>query len=95
MIDAETGAPIEEVNVAARWELRIGGLVGETFARVLHAAESKTNKDGRFAFAPWWPSIALTSHLYQGDPTLFLGRIREREQCGSPIEKIDWDSMLS
>lgn len=55
VVDMETGAPIENAIVVARWELeRYSG----RFAGWLFVAEAVTDRDGHFHFPAWGPSSA-------------------------------------
>jgi len=71
VVDADTGAPIEGVNVVAAWELRggvnYGGAVG--YVNVL---ETVTDRNGRFSFPAWGPRIASGGKIRLSAPLLLL-----------------------
>jgi hypothetical protein len=53
IVDADTGQPLEGVNIVAQWKInRIS--VGDEKA-LLHVTETVTDKDGRYAFPAWGP----------------------------------------
>jgi hypothetical protein len=60
VVDAETGKPLEGVNVVARWELRYGLEGGGAYQ--LQVMETVTDKDGRLFFPAWGPK-EIPGHL--------------------------------
>jgi hypothetical protein len=60
VVDAQTGKPLEGVNVVARWELRYGLEGGGTYQ--LQVMETVTDKDGRISFPAWGPK-EIPEHL--------------------------------
>lgn len=60
VVDAQTGKPLEGVNVVARWELRYGLEGGGTYQ--LQVMETVTDKDGHIFFPAWGPK-EIPEHL--------------------------------
>ncbi|RFC32155.1 MAG: hypothetical protein DID91_2727703692 [Candidatus Nitrotoga sp. MKT] len=61
VVDAETGKPLEGVNVVAHWELRAG--IKDTKPYQLQIIEDVTDKNGRFFFPAWGPE-EIPEHLH-------------------------------
>jgi hypothetical protein len=80
VVDAETGQPLEGVNVVARWmleEKRTGVGVGD-----LDLMEAVTDKNGKFLF-PAWEGKAPPSRKTPVSDTLLM-RYETRLSSGSP-----------
>ena len=60
VVDAQTGKPLEGVNVVAHWKLRYGLEGGGSYQ--LHIMEDVTDKNGRFFFPAWGPK-EIPRHL--------------------------------
>ena len=64
VVDADTGAPLADVNVVATWELK-GGLEGGNLEGYANVVEAVTDEHGTFHLPGWGPR-----------PNLSFGRIR-------------------
>jgi hypothetical protein len=60
VVDADSGTPVEGVNVIAAWQLK-GGLEGGNIAGYLEVLEAVTDHDGVFRIPAWGPK-AKTQH---------------------------------
>jgi hypothetical protein len=71
VVDADTGAPIEGVNVVAAWELQggvnYGGIVG-----YVNLLETVTDHNGRFSFPAWGPRMASNGKIRLSAPVMLL-----------------------
>ena len=54
VVDAETGKPLEGVNIAASWELMSGGMAVIPVGSIM-LMETVTDVKGRYAFPAWGP----------------------------------------
>lgn len=74
VVDAETGRPLEDVVVLAHWQLR-GGIERQIKGELM-ILETKTNRDGRFAFPGWGPKAVSdsTARLWDEDPQLLFAK---------------------
>lgn len=72
IVDADTGAPLEGVNVVIGWEA-LGGLEGGSTVGWVKVMEAVTDAKGRFAFDGWGPvEWKKPGALQGGSPTLIL-----------------------
>ena len=75
VVDAETGAPVEGVNVVAYWELEFGLEGGSAYE--MEILETVTAKNGRFYFPAWGPKeipsgLPSEARLKDRDPSIVL-----------------------
>lgn len=75
VVDADTQAPIEGVNVVAHWKLKFGIEGGSSSD--LELMESVTDANGRFYFPAWGPKsaplrISFTARLQHADPEIIF-----------------------
>jgi len=110
VVDAETGQPLESVNVVAQWILH-----GPTWrsAGSLEVDEAVTDKDGKFHIPGWGPKaipddLPRGTRLGNSDPALIFFksgyRIRHlgnelqlnrlRPEDDTPVRSSDWDGKV-
>ena len=110
VVDAETGQPIEGVNVVAHWVLH-----GPTWvsAADLELTEAVTDKDGRFHIPGWGPKsipsgLPRGTRLGNSDPGLIFFKSgyevtglfnrlqpeRLRPEHDIPVRYSDWDGKV-
>lgn len=75
VVDAQTGAPIEGVNVVAHWQLAYGFEGGRGYE--MKVMETTTDRDGRFAFQAWGPlvipeGLPPEARLKKADPEIVM-----------------------
>jgi len=72
IVEAETGEPLQGVNIVAQWKID-RALVGDDKA-LLHVTETVTDKDGNYSFPAWGPiPLPLRADFGQGrDPRLSI-----------------------
>ena len=95
VVDAETGKPLEGVNIVAHWQLR-GGVMEDNPIAQIHIDEAITDQNGRYAFKGWGPKFALLGHLRSESPGLiffksgykYLGLLN---MLGNSTSKSDWN----
>jgi len=71
IVDKDTGAPIEGVNVVAAWELK-GGLEGGNVVGYVTVMETVTDTSGKFSFAAWGPKRHRDSGLVRSGAPLLI-----------------------
>jgi hypothetical protein len=71
VVDAESGAPIEGVNVVAAWQAK-GGLEGGNVKGYVTVMEAVTNANGEFSFPGWGPKWWSNGAIQDGAPLLIL-----------------------
>jgi hypothetical protein len=69
IVDKDTGAPIEGVNVVAAWELK-GGLEGGNIVGYVMVMEAVTDASGKFAFPAWTKRHRGWGAITNGAPKL-------------------------
>jgi hypothetical protein len=101
VVDADTKAPIEGVNVVAEWTIRGGINYGATVG-YMNVLETVTDKNGKFHFASWGPRLNFRiGEIRQEAPALMLFKSGYRytamENNGSSLAaapsamKSDWN----
>lgn len=75
VIDAETKKPIEGVVVVALWKINWRGRPGIYYeggtAKVIHAEEAVTDKDGKYTIPAWGPIKRPKEWAFEGaDPSI-------------------------
>jgi hypothetical protein len=71
IVDADTGAPVEGVNVVAAWQAK-GGLEGGNIMGYVKVMEDVTNANGEFSFPGWGPKKWSNGGIRDGAPLLIL-----------------------
>ncbi len=71
IVDADTGAPVEGVNVVAAWQAK-GGLEGGNIMGYVMVMEDVTNAKGEFSFPGWGPKKWRNGAIRDGAPLLIL-----------------------
>jgi hypothetical protein len=71
IVDADTGAPVEGVNVVAAWQAK-GGLEGGNIMGYVTVMEDVTNANGEFSFPGWGPKKWRNGAIKDGAPLLLL-----------------------
>jgi hypothetical protein len=71
IVDTDTGAPVEGVNVVAAWQAR-GGLEGGNIMGYVNVMEDVTNANGEFSFPGWGPKKWRNGAIRDGAPLLIL-----------------------
>jgi len=71
IVDADTGAPVEGVNVVAAWQAK-GGLEGGNIMGYVTVMEDVTNANGEFSFPGWGPKKWRNGAIRDGAPLLIL-----------------------
>ena len=71
VVDADTGAPVEGVNVVAAWQAK-GGLEGGNIMGYVTVMEDVTNGNGEFSFPGWGPKRWKNGAIRNGAPLLIL-----------------------
>ena len=71
IVDADTGAPVEGVNVVAAWQAK-GGLEGGNIMGYVTVMEDVTNANGEFSFPSWGPKKWRNGAIRDGAPLLIL-----------------------
>lgn len=71
IVDAETGLPVEGVNVVAAWQAK-GGLEGGNIMGYVTVMEDVTNANGEFSFPAWGPKKWRNGAIRDGAPLLIL-----------------------
>jgi hypothetical protein len=71
IVDADTGAPVEGVNVVAAWQAK-GGLEGGNIMGYVTVMEDVTNANGEFSFPGWGPKRWSNGAIRDGAPLLIL-----------------------
>lgn len=71
VVDADTGAPVEGVNVVAAWQAK-GGLEGGNVMGYVTVIEDVTNANGEFSFPGWGPKKWRKGSIRNGAPLLIL-----------------------
>jgi hypothetical protein len=71
IVDAETGLPVEGVNVVAAWQAK-GGLEGGNIMGYVNVMEDVTNANGEFSFPAWGPKKWRNGAIRDGAPLLIL-----------------------
>jgi hypothetical protein len=71
VVDADTGAPIEGVNVVAAWELQGSWNYGDAVGYV-NVLESVTDGNGHFSFPSWGPRVANRGKVRLSAPALYI-----------------------
>ena len=71
IVDADTGAPVEGVNVVAAWQAN-GGLEGGNIMGYVMVMEDVTNANGEFSFPGWGPKKWSNGAIRDGAPLLIL-----------------------
>ena len=71
IVDADTGAPVEGVNVVAAWQAK-GGLEGGNIMGYVTVMEDVTNANGEFSFPGWGPKKWSNGAIRDGAPLLIL-----------------------
>ena len=72
VVDKDTGAPIQGVNVVAAWELK-GGLEGGNIMGYVMVMEAVTDTSGKFSFPGWGPKRHRGSGIIRsGAPKLIF-----------------------
>jgi hypothetical protein len=103
VVDAETGAPIEDVVVVAHWQLR-GPIEGNPAGDVT-VLETTTDKEGHYFFSAWGPTAVVdpTALLWRDDPmmhffksdyellTLHNRATVKMENALRPMRSSDWN----
>ena len=69
VVDAETGKPLEGVNIAASWELMSGGMAVIPVGSIM-LMETVTDVKGRYAFPAWGPLPRNQGVLMEASPGL-------------------------
>jgi len=100
VVDADTGAPIEGVNVVAAWELA-GGINDGAVVGYANLMETITDKNGYFHFSNWGPRLTPYGKVRLNAPVILLFKSGYRfvefannGRAGanaSPKLKSDWD----
>jgi len=71
IVDADTGAPVEGVNVVAAWQAK-GGLEGGNIMGYVMVMEDVTDANGEFSFPGWGPKKWGNGAIRDGAPLLIL-----------------------
>jgi len=71
IVDADTGTPVEGVNVVAAWQAK-GGLEGGNIMGYVMVMEDVTNANGEFSFPGWGPKKWSNGAIRDGAPLLIL-----------------------
>jgi hypothetical protein len=71
IVDADTGAPVMDVNVVAAWQAK-GGLEGGNIMGYVTVMEDVTNANGEFSFPGWGPKKWKNGAIRDGAPLLIL-----------------------
>jgi len=71
VVDADTGAPVEGVNVVAAWQAK-GGLEGGNVMGYVMVMEDVTDADGAFSFPGWGPKKWRNGAIRDGAPLLIV-----------------------
>lgn len=72
VVDAETGKPIEGVNVVANWQLVVGSLDGQRMRGQLEVMETLTDGEGRFHFDGFIKFNFPNKGLRNSDPQVIV-----------------------
>ena len=72
VVDAETNLPIEGANVAANWQLVVGGIDGQRKKGQLEVAETTTDKSGRFHLDGFTKLNLMLYELRDQDPQIIV-----------------------
>src|SRR5947209_1251959 len=74
VVDADTGRPIENVNVVAGWQLE-GGLEGNSTKGWFKVIEATTDASGKYVIPAWGPETKrVEGVLKDGAPLLIFFR---------------------
>lgn len=104
VVDADTKAPIEGVNVVAEWAIR-GGINYGSIVGYMNVIETVTDKEGKFHFPSWGPRPNFhLGEIRQSAPALMLFkngyRYTSMENNGNSLDaapsktKSDWNGQI-
>ena len=101
VVDAETGKPLQGVNIAASWELTASGGFSTIQVGSLMLMEAVTDVKGRYAFPAWGPLPANNGALLEQSPRLVFfkagyrgaSRINDyaEPRYGDRTQRSDWN----
>ena len=100
VVDAETGKPLQGVNIAASWELMSGGMAVIPVGSIM-LMETVTDVKGRYAFPAWGPLPRNQGVLMEESPRLaffktgYRGASRINDYAepryGDRTQRSDWN----
>lgn len=78
VVDADTGRPLEGVNVTANWRVEEGNVAGTNDGGDIQIMEAVTDQSGRYQFPAWGPKplppkkngLWVDQYIGNGDPEL-------------------------
>ena len=101
VVDADTGKPLEGVNIAASWELMTSGGFSTIPVGSIMLMETVTDAKGRYAFPAWGPLARNQGALLEQSPRLvffktgYRGEDRMNDyvepRYGGRIRRSDWN----
>src|SRR6267378_4169553 len=107
IVDADTGQPLERVNIVAQWKID-RAWVGDDKA-LLHVTEAVTDKDGNYSFPAWGPiTLSPLADFGEGrDPLLSIfksgydvefldnGIISDTRYRRTPLGEFKWNGEIT
>ncbi|MES2047554.1 MAG: carboxypeptidase-like regulatory domain-containing protein [Pseudomonadota bacterium] len=93
VVDADTGRPLEGVNVTANWRVEEGNLAGTNGGGDIQIMETVTDQTGRYQFPAWGPKRLppkkngwwVDQYIGNGDPELVFFKRAYRLESRSNV----------
>ncbi len=99
VLDAETGAPVQDAIVVAQWKLYSGGMGHGGHDGSLHDDEVVTDADGRFTLPGWGPKLRPFGGVLDQNAFICVfhtgymleTRFDDEEMNNSLVRRSQWD----